>query len=213
MEALELANKLVGVTVAVIGAVLVAPNGARLLLRSLRQWSAQAIATARQKLGLPGRVHHLEAHDTLSISESSRVYVGSARGDNWDPSGPVDERIANLRRRVEELQAGASQLSRSLAGETAARQAAVQELGSRLSSELAQVRADLSTIADQTARIDARGLPLIAAGIVLSGIPEELARWIYPVGWGLPVGAFLLALAVVAQAVRTRRADRLGSRP
>jgi hypothetical protein len=55
---------------------------------------------------------------------------------------------------------------------------------------------------EQLARIDARGFPVIAAGIFLSGVPEDLAHFLYPLGWLWVVIAVTVCVGVSISAWR-----------
>jgi len=74
--------------------------------------------------------------------------------------------------------------------------------------ETAELRRLLDERERQAAEIDARALPLAGFGIVLSGIPDELAWWPfpYPYGWLFPVLAFAVTVWMGVLAWRALRA-------
>ena len=57
-------------------------------------------------------------------------------------------------------------------------------------------------------KVNANGLPLIGFGIVLSGIPDWLARLPYGLGWVLPAVALLLATVITWPSLKERRGGR-----
>lgn len=57
---------------------------------------------------------------------------------------------------------------------------------------------------DQSAEIDAAGLPVIAAGVFLSGVPTELAL-VPPIGW------VVLVAAIIATAWAIRKSEEGGA--
>jgi hypothetical protein len=68
--------------------------------------------------------------------------------------------------------------------------------------------AELRRLLDERERQAARGLPLAGAGIMLSGIPDELATFPfpYPYGWLFPVLAFAVTVWMGVLAWRALRA-------
>src|SRR6516165_8027894 len=64
----------------------------------------------------------------------------------------------------------------------------------------------------RSARIDARGLPLIGLGIVMTGIPDGLARWAW-VGLIFVVAAALLVIVLALWAFGRWVASRISPPP
>jgi hypothetical protein len=75
--------------------------------------------------------------------------------------------------------------------ETASRERVVAELSRTIKEETAKLGRLLEEREQESARIDARGLPVVGFGILLSGVPDELAAIPFP--WG---GYFRLSVQV-----------------
>jgi uncharacterized protein YlxW (UPF0749 family) len=111
----------------------------------------------------------------------------------------VRKEIADLRQDLEEhkkqLAAWRSDLAQRVDAVDSKLQAAMTALIRRLDNE-----------AHKAARIDARGLPLIGLGIILTGTPDGLANhWHGDGGWALIGVATLTTVATVRSAWRSRR--------
>lgn len=70
--------------------------------------------------------------------------------------------------------------------------------------ETAELRRLLDERERQAARIDARGLPVVGFGILLSGVPDELASFLYPFGWLLPIFGIVITVTAGVSAWRER---------
>jgi predicted RNase H-like nuclease (RuvC/YqgF family) len=99
----------------------------------------------------------------------------TASGHVWRPTAPINERIETLRTHITEVEGHLNEVAHKLRQETSSRDEAIAELDRTLKAETAELRRLLEEKDREMARIDARGLPLIGYGIVLSGVPEFLA--------------------------------------
>jgi hypothetical protein len=135
---------------------------------------------------------------SASLSASARISV--AKG--WNPTAPVDARIEILLQRIIEAEGQLDAITRNVSDESSARKAAIEEVERKF-----QTRALRSAIENQeryAALLDARGLPSLAIGIVLSGVPDDLARIPLHLGWLLPVIGVAAALLATVGAIRSR---------
>jgi len=117
---------------------------------------------------------------------------------SWDPSAPVDERIEALHQQITKVDGRLDGVLHELRQEVADRKRVVAELQQNLGAQNAELRGLLEEDKRRSALTDARGLPVVAFGILLSGVPDELASIPYGVGWLLPaLGIFFSVVAVV----------------
>ena len=72
----------------------------------------------------------------------------------------------------------------------------IREAEGRVISQVRQLSSELRGERSQASRVDARGLGPIALGIILTGLPDELAAAV-PVGW-LAVAVAIIWTAVVS---------------
>lgn len=203
-------NRLVGVLIAVVGAVVVAPSGTRLLLEWSWGWVRRRGQQIQDQLA---RVFPALRRNLTITAEPAGLAVAVATGWGsatvsrpWDPSAPVDERIEALRQHILEIEESLTGVGQQLSQQTAASEGADAELDERLRAEGDELRRRLDEQERQSARIDARGLPVIAAGIFLSGVPDELASIPLGFGWPFPVLGIGLALAAAIPARREAHA-------
>ena len=73
----------------------------------------------------------------------------------------------------------------------------MEEVGRRLADEVAVIHRPTDAHEEALTRVDARALPVVGVGIVLSGIPEPLAQY----GWfgilSIGIAVLVLVLAIV----------------
>lgn len=198
-------NRWVGVVIAVVGAVVVAPTGTRLLLESNWEWLRHRGNQVRVQLArfLPflRRKVSTQVASSMGIASTFGVTL-TASSRAWRPMAPVDERIEALHQHITEVEGRLNEVSQQLRQETSERGRVVAELEATLKAEMAELRRLLKEQERQSARIDARGLPIIALGIVLSGIPDEFASIPYGIGWLAPVLGSAAAMAAGMRAWR-----------
>ena len=81
-------------------------------------------------------------------------------------------------------------------------------LENELTSKVAQVAEEMEKDRRQEVEVNANGLPLVGFGIVLSGIPDSLARLPLGVGWILPGLALLLTAVITWPGLKGRLTNR-----
>jgi hypothetical protein len=197
---------------AVLGAILVAPSGAGLLWRSANQSLRKGQGRVRGLLArfLPFLRRHMQVHVTDAAAGADLVGVATltATGAVWPGDAPMPEQIEALRRRVAEMEEQLQRLAQQLREEVSLREQAVVELQSALQQGRTRLEGLLEVRERQSARIDARGLPVIAAGIVLSSGPDELAS--IPYGIGLVFTILGIGVLAASLAVFCRRSPEPG---
>lgn len=199
-------NRWVGVCVAVIGAVVVEPNGTRLLLQSSWAWLDRLVRRAHHALVrvLPflRKDASVKAATATGSAEGTLTFEGMAEGRSASETGTFQEQLDSLRQLVAALKTEVSGLDAEHQVEVANLRRALDALEARLTADTHQMRQELDERERQDARINARGLPVIAAGIFLSGVPDQLAGWLYPFGWLWPIVALWLAVTAALPLVR-----------
>jgi len=141
--------------------------------------------------------------DVAGSASLAAVGTVSASARAWHPAAPVDERIEALRTYVTEVEGRLNQLDHRFSLEIWDRKQAVGDLDRKLNQEVSELHLLLASKEQQTARIDSRGLPVIAAGIFLSGVPEALASALpWGLSWLFPVVGVWSALAAAVPAWR-----------
>lgn len=205
-------NKWVGVSIALVGSFVVAPDGGRLLWGSLgttlRRQGNRARATLARMLPFLRRdatARPATIGVTASVPQATAV---TSSGRAWRPTAPVDERIEALRQHITEVEGRLNTTAGLLRQETSDRAAAVAELDRTLKADLAELRRLLDEKDRDAALIDARGLPVIGFGILLSGVPETLASIPWHLGWLFPALGVAAATVALAPTVRARFASR-----
>jgi hypothetical protein len=199
-------NRWVGVSMALVGAFVVAPSGTTELFESAWRWLEK---TGRQALSQLARLLRFRKQDVNVVAPSAGVMSSSnvsatltAAGRVWNPTAPLDERIAALRQHIVDVEGKVNEASQQLRQETSDRQRDLAKLQETLHTEIAEIRRLIADEERQSVLIDARGLPVLALGILLSGIPDELASIPLYLGWLFPVGGVTLAVRAVSPLLR-----------
>lgn len=198
-ELLEGLNKWFGVLMALIGAVLVAPQGSKHLWDKwiARPWTAAKIGVLQ----------------LLGKSKAATVIVGPGEGglsavgtptinveDPWKADFTDFQQIAWLKRRIERVDRDWRSMAESLDAVDNQTRRELKRLEDRAFGELAKLQHEIELIESQTVQIDSTGLWPIVAGIFLTGVPEELSKW-WVGGWLV----WLLAIALTVNSVRRSR--------
>jgi hypothetical protein len=175
-------NRWVGVAIALVGSVVIAPSGTVLLWRSATDWMRQRKHHLRGHLArfLPFLRRDVNIHvSSVSGMASGAVNVTlTASGRVWQPSASVDERIEALRKHITEVDGRLNDVARKLGEETTDRQRVFGELHRTLEEKTAELRRMLEEKERESARVDARGLPVVGLGILLSGVPRSWRRFL-----------------------------------
>jgi hypothetical protein len=203
-------NQFVGVGVAVVGLVVTAPSGTKKLVVSTWGWLQRRGNHMRHHLArlLPFLRRDGTMHGTTAVGSAVATSWASlsAEGWAWPAAAPADERIEALRKHVLEVEGRLNDVRRQLRDETRLREQSVADLERKVRVELEQLQQSIIIRDHQSATVDARGLPVVAAGIILSGLPEELANFLYPLGWLWVIVAVGVSVGVTVSAWRDARA-------
>lgn len=176
---LEAWLKRVGVLISVFGAALTAPSATMNLLRSIfrrRHTNASADGIA----------------STVKFGTSGILDLG---GHGWEPGADLERKVEvlkilldNHRTETKNKFEAVNNSVRKLTDELERVETAAQESDRQLHQRILKNE-------QHAERIQVMGLPVIAAGIFLSGIPEDLA--VFPVvGWVFMLGGIVLTSLV-----------------
>jgi hypothetical protein len=141
---------------------------------------------------------------SVGMSAAGSVSVSHRTG------GTVDERLARLEQRVQDLGSQQSKTAAELQQETAERRRADAEVRDYVRSEVSRLDQLLADERSTTVEIDARALPVILLGAALGGFPDVLASspLLGTAAVSLAVGLFFRAWYLVSQhRAATRAAD------
>ncbi|MDF9875626.1 hypothetical protein [Cellulosimicrobium cellulans] len=170
----------VGTALAVTGLLAAAPRA-----------SGEALAIpVRGLLRLLARVwpglRRAEVKTARGGSTSTVTVSGRARGDSWNESGSVEERIAHLRAGVLRLQREIDEVHSRIDEATKARLDEIRRVEEELRQELRELDRKLLASEKQTHDIQTRGFPLAATGALVAGVP-----WLFtnPTGLGFALVA------------------------
>lgn len=136
--------------------------------------------------------------------------VGTTSWTGW-AVGSNEAQIVQLQKRVDQLHTQMTTVQAQLMNDRQEWERRHQELELALQSETAKLHDLHHKGKSQTDELDAAGLPLIAFGILLSGIPDWIARIPLELGWVFPSTALVVAAVTIWPGRRAEeRAAALG---
>ncbi len=216
MSALSDLLRYTGIATALVGTVVVAPHAFLDILARSRARAIRVVRAAQQAArrllrrpqGQPFEARAVSA--TLSGGGHAHASVTSTvrRADV-----PVKEQIDRLREEIADVRNSVSSVQADLNAERQQREAGVAAAQAAVAAKAAEIHGRIDTQEAQSQELDTRGLPPVAFGIVLSGVPDELAHFAW-LGWLFLAGALWLTLRGCRQVYRhLRSAGRPGSLP
>jgi hypothetical protein len=122
----------------------------------------------------------------------------------WKPGATADERIELLHTYIESIDQAVRDLGNDFAADRADVTRRLDELRTRLSAQVTELRNVVNAGEAHKSRIDGRALPPIVVGLLLAGLPDDLAA-VPAVGWSLIVVGVALTLLAIRLALRDRR--------
>jgi hypothetical protein len=117
----------------------------------------------------------------------------------WDVNAdaPLMERVERLEQRVATLKKMHSENERAIEKEAADRREMVERVSSKIVQEAAAIRSEIAAVEQNALLVDARALPVIGFGIVLTSIPDLIARSTTLSGLAIAVALIFLERAWV----------------
>lgn len=176
----------------------------------LTSTGARAIGVLRAAQHAAKRLLRRPRHQTVEIrSVSAAASIGAtghvtATAIRWRPDAPVLEQIAMVRDEIADVRKTVSSVEKAVNLERQQRAAAVAAVEATVATKVVELHDRIDAQEAQSQELDTRGLPPIAVGIVLSGVPDELAHFTW-LGWLLLAAALWLTLRGCQQVYRHRR--------
>ena len=137
----------------------------------------QAIVQAKRARYLvgkpPPRVVHLGAAH-LAVSASAIALATIVWPMNAD--APLPDRVAQLERHIGRLKAMHDENEEAIAKEATKRQEAIQSVTDKTGREASAIREQISAMERTALLVDARAVPVLGVGIVLTSIPNLIAK-------------------------------------
>jgi hypothetical protein len=93
----------------------------------------------------------------------------------WSGNARADEKIEILHQQADELRRRLDDLRTRFDGVVNLLQREIREAESRVAAQIRQLASEMRGERSQASHVDARGLLPVALGIILTGIPDELA--------------------------------------
>jgi len=166
-----------GIVFSVVGACITAAGGIAWMFvwsralakrgwRSARGQLARLFRSLRRDVRVQG-VAAMSATSSLAATETVT---------SWTDSWTVDQKVAELKSRIETLSNDLGSLRAELRTGLAAQQSALGGAEARLQSDITRLERALTAVESDAARADGRGLIPVALGIILAGVPDGLAR-------------------------------------
>lgn len=182
----------IGVAVAVVGAILATPDGVASVWRWVKQRHGKVLTFARRLLRRPRSVTLSGGAILGAMTVGGRVHASKWRA--WLPHTNVDQRIEILHEQVDFLVERVDDVRRQVDRARDDLQKSIKEAEARVAKQVRDLASDVHGERSQSSRVDARGLGPIALGIVLTGLPDELASYAW-VGYAFIAGSVIWALA------------------
>ena len=192
----------VGVIVALLASFLAAPDATWHIIKKIAEGTSSAASYTGEQTGKLW--DHLLGKATPSVTGMAAVLgpapVGGRTGDvTWqvDADAHLRSRVGWIEQRVLNLFEIAHLVQQKMTTRGREARRAGEEVGRRLADEVAAIHRRTDAQEEALTRVDARALPVVGVGIVLSGIPEPLAQY----GWfgilSIGIAVLVLVLAIV----------------
>jgi hypothetical protein len=196
----------IGVLVGLTGAVIAAWDGATWLARGTRDFVIKWWRNLRAQIvsfWLRLRRKPTTRHVSLADAGAGTATLGklgmSGSGFVWNSGASAGEKADILYREILRIYERINELDQTVMANHAEIQALIEAQVGEVREAHRRLEALLAAKERHETRVDGRGLLLVAAGILLTGIPDELARY-PPLGWTITAVAACLT-AVVLRAV------------
>jgi hypothetical protein len=202
VDAVYLTNlvRFTGVAVALVASFLAAPDATRHLLWA--PFRRGAVATGHAVSGqIQQAWDRLRGHGRFrgsTVQGSAHAAFGAfatATGTivlPVDADAPLQERVGRLEQHIATLKSLHEQNKQAIAKEATDRQEAVRRVTERIEREAAAIRGEIGQMQRAAQVVDARAVPVVGIGIVLTSIPDVIAQ--SPVASGLVIAGALIWL-------------------
>lgn len=203
-ELLEGFNKVGGVVMAFIGAVLVAPQGSKhIWARTTKPFADAASAVRNLSLRFLGRSRSVTINVPSINVPISVGHPSVSVHEPWMNGYTLDQKVKWLKDRVERIESDWRARAANLDEVDQQAKRELKNLERRAFDEIARLQAQINEIESSAVQIDATGLPPIVAGIFLTGVPEDLATW-GAAGWLVWIGMAALTLNAMIRSIKSK---------
>ena len=182
-----------GVAMAIVGSVVAAPSGGLLIVqqtaagvRSVSRWLAGKLPFRRHAVPAPGLVHGQAGIGVRFDIRAEGLAIPGAATPTEEQLEMLWKEISRLHRKIGDVTEDARRRHSELAG-------SLQSAASELQTAHQDLRSRWEEEKRRSVHIDARGLPLIGLGILMTGVPDGLAAWDW-FGWLVTAVAVILTL-------------------
>jgi hypothetical protein len=185
----------IGVGVALAGLALATPDGIAAAWRSLGRGFGKTTTLIKRLIGRQEQPDFTGRAALKPMAFAGRGYV-----DTWMPwseKARAAEKLDILHQQSEELRRRIDNLRTQIDGDISVVEQKIREAESRLAAQIRQVSSELSGERSQASHVDARGLLPVAFGVILTGLPDELAK-VPALGW-LVVAAAASSIAYISR--------------
>jgi hypothetical protein len=207
-----------GVLITAVGTLVAAPSGVARLYRAVAGtlaviwWILKLVFSKKARAGLGrgvGTFFKFLGAVMLGALAQQKPEPPATPGPiqiRWEEGASFEEKLEGLRKELERAFKEISDARR----EAQSADAELQKSLGQLSDDLQKAKADLYSRMDaaekQAAAIDSRGILLLGAGVILTGIPDELAHFAW-LGWAA-VGISVFVMFCVLLAMWLGRSKR-----
>lgn len=210
---LELVLKCTGVVLGMVGAALSSPLGVKhglgkfgqkagVVLDKLDALDKRVEAYLRKVFRRPGKTPATQEIAVPGIASLEGFGTLQATGFAWTPGADLETRVEQLRLRMDYLTTQMDRRFEETLQTIQDHELELQKLRQLWEELLREVRDRWDENERKTARVQAHGLPVIAVGIFLSGVPKELSD-IPVLGWLALVAAGVLTTLCVRESEKS----------
>jgi hypothetical protein len=162
-----------GVAIAVLGALIATPDGTRTAWHGI----TRAGNRIRDRLAryLPFLHRTIHAEPTLAAAQGGAQSASASQRIEWNTQAGDKDKIELLHQQVELLRQQLADVRQEIPRVEAALRSDLERAEVRQQGAYQYLAGRLETRERRAARVDAHGIWPIGAGIVLTGIPDELA--------------------------------------
>jgi hypothetical protein len=187
-----------GAIVALVASFVAAPGATRHVWSRLRLravTSGRTVERAWLKVLGRGPTPQSVTLAPATINVTASVIAVGIVTSTVDRSAPLTERVDRVEQHIETLNKLHDENKQAIAEEASKRQEAVRLLTDKIGREAAAIRSEIAAMEQTAMLVDARALPVIGFGIVLSSMSDLIAQFTV-----LSNVLFALAIAVLAGA-------------
>jgi hypothetical protein len=187
----------IGVAIAVAGTILATPDGIASAWHFTKRWNRKMSVLGRRLLRRPKKI---VGFGGVVLGKSK--LGGSVFAHKWQPWLPradADLKIDILHKQVDILQQEIAKLDAKIDQSGSDLRKEIQAAEERVLGQMRQLESEFRGERTTSSRVNARGLGPVALGIILTGLPDELADFA-PGGWlgWLAVGVGVLWVICVS---------------